>query len=321
MAYLLLEPFIIAILTSAVVAYIFFPLYEKFSKYLKNKKIAAFLVSLIIVLLVTIPSIFLLNSLSKEAYVIYSLGLQKLSAGDLSACETPGLFCDLSNYFGDLQTRYYLEQALQTATNTVINSISSFALSIPIIILNLFVVLFIIYYLFVAAPSLNKKVYTIIPYNKKHLKLILRNFNEVTYAIVYGVFVISVIEALLGMLGFAFIGASSPVLWGLMIGFLALIPMIGPTVVWVPALLIQLYYGIFWKAAVICVVGIIISLIDTFVKPVFLAGRADLNPALMLLGILGGLNLFGIIGIILGPLILSFFTVLFKIYMKERIAA
>ena len=145
--------------------------------------------------------------------------------------------------------------------------------------------------------------------------------NDVTYAIVYGVFVIGVIEALLGMLGFAIIGTASPVLWGLVIGFLALIPFIGATIVWVPALIIQIYSGILWKAVVIGVVGVIISMIDTFVKPVFMGDKADLNPAVMLLGIMGGLNLFGLIGIFLGPIILSFFVVVFKIYMSERITS
>lgn len=319
--YLVIKPYVVPILASVVITYIFYPMYETFVKYLKSKSVSSFLVATIIVLLVTLPSIFLLNSLSKEAYVIYNLGSQKIATGQIFECTTESSFCEFITSFSDLETRFYLEQALEKITNFTLDTVSSFALSIPSIMLDLFVILFIVYYLLISAPQLREKVYSMVPYQQKHINLILKNLNDVTYAIVYGVFIIGIIEALLGMLGFALIGTSSPVLWGLIIGFLALIPFIGATIVWVPALIIQLYYGILWKAIIILITGIIISTIDTFVKPVFMGDKADLNPAVMLLGILGGLNLFGIVGLFLGPLILSFFVVIFKIYMKEKITS
>lgn len=318
-AYLLIKPFIITVLTSGIIAYVFYPLFKSFKKYIKNDKFASFIVSTIIVLLVTIPSVFLIQSLTKEAYVIYSLGLQKLTVTELTACETSNIFCDFINLFGNIEAKFYLEQALEKGTSFILDFISSIALSIPWIIVNLFIILFITYYLFISMSELKQKIFSILPFNKNHIRLILKNLNDVTYSIVYGTFIVAILEALLGMLGFAFIGASSPVLWGLVIGFLTFIPMIGPSVVWVPAFIMQLYQGIYWKIAVIGITGVSLTLIDTFLKPIIMGDKADLNPALVLLGVLGGLNLFGIVGIILGPFILSFFSVLFKIYMQERI--
>src|SRR3989344_6775170 len=103
-AYLLLKPFMVAILSSGIIAYIFYPLYQKLFKVLNNQKVAAFLVSTIIILLVTIPSIFLLNSLTKEAYIIYTFGIQNLNVAELTTCDSPSLLCDVKNLFGDLET-------------------------------------------------------------------------------------------------------------------------------------------------------------------------------------------------------------------------
>ncbi|MBS3112726.1 AI-2E family transporter [Candidatus Woesearchaeota archaeon] len=318
-AYLLLKPFMVAILSSGIIAYIFYPLYQKLFKVLNNQKVAAFLVSTIIILLVTIPSIFLLNSLTKEAYIIYTFGIQNLNVAELTTCDSPSLLCDVKNLFGDLETRYYLEQALDKGTSYILEFFSRLALSLPAILLDLFIILFITYYLFISSATLTEKIYEFLPFNRNHLKLISKNLNDVTYSIIYGVFIVGILEALLAILAFALIGMPSPIFWGLLIGFLAFIPLIGPAAIWVPILLYQLYFGVYWKVWVILIIGVFLSLMDTFLKPIFISGRTDINPALMLLGVLGGINLFGIIGVILGPLILSFFSVLFKIYMQEKI--
>lgn len=316
--YLVLQPFLISLVTSIILAYIFYPLYQKFFNFFKNNYLASFLVSLLLVLLVTLPALFLLNSLSKEAYILYSIGQQQLSKGTLFSCDTPGILCEISTYFSQLSTRYYLERALENVTSAILDSISAFAMSIPTIALNLCVVLFLLFYWFIASENLKKDVFAIIPYSIAHTQMLVRSMNDVTYAIVYGMFVVAVIQSLLGILGFVIVSASSPVLWGLLIGFLAFIPFIGASVVWVPAVLIYLYYGVYWKAVVIGIFGIVISLVETLARPLFISKKVNIDPAIMFLGILGGLHLFGFIGLILGPLILSILMIFIKIYMEDN---
>jgi predicted PurR-regulated permease PerM len=316
--YLVIKPFIVSVLTSVVIVYLFYPLYTRVNLKIKNKHLASFLVSLIIVLLVAIPGIFLLTSVSKEAYIIYTLGLQKLNVGIIN-CDSPGnVLCIFKEMLTTVEARYYLERALESVTGSMINWASSIALSIPSLVLNLFVVLFVGYYLFSEAPQLKKKLYSISPFHKNHLDLILNSVDNLAYSIVYGIFTLSVIEGLIGILGFTIVGASSPVLWGLIIGLLAFIPFIGPIWVWAPATIIYLNDALYWKAGLLFAMGLILSSIDTFLRPVITGSRANVNPVLILLGVLGGLNLFGFSGLILGPMILSFFVIIFNIYVTSK---
>jgi predicted PurR-regulated permease PerM len=316
--YLVIKPFIVSVLTSVVIVYLFYPLYARVNLKIKNKHLASFLVSLIIVLLVAIPGIFLLTSVSKEAYIIYTLGLQKINVGVIN-CDSPNnLLCEFKEMFTSVEAKYYLERALESVTGSVITWASSFALSIPSLVLELFVMLFVVYYLFTEAPKLKKQLFSVSPFHKEHLVMIIDSIDNLTYSIVYGFFSLAVIEGLISILGFTIVGASSPVLWGLVIALLAFIPFIGPIWVWAPATIIYLNDALYWKAGLLLGMGIILSSIDTFLRPVITGNRANINPVLILLGALGGLNLFGFSGLILGPLILSFFVIIFNIYVTSK---
>ena len=104
---------------------------------------------------------------------------------------------------------------------------------------------------------------------------------------------------------FFIFGVSSPIIWGLIIAFLAFVPFIGGALIWIPAVLIKVLNGKPKIAFGIAIGGLVISYIDTFIRPRIIGSKAAIHPAIILLGLLGGLKLMGIPGIIIGPIILS----------------
>jgi predicted PurR-regulated permease PerM len=271
----------------------------------------------IIILLVTIPSLFLVNTLSREGYILYNLGQQKLGSGSLFICESEGFMCNIQMYFSDAKTRFYIQEAWDNVTNSMISSFSNFALSIPNLVLELFMVLFVLFYLFVQVDELKDKILRVFPGHVKFMNSVIQNLSDVTYSVVYGMFIIGVIDFLLSTLAFVIIGVSSPVLWGLVVGFLIFIPFLGPSAVLIPMVILEVITGIWWKVAVLGAVSLAIFAIDTFLRSVIVGDSLDLNPVFVLIGIFGGLHLLGLPGIVIGPLIMSFFTVLINQFEKK----
>ena len=141
--------------------------------------------------------------------------------------------------------------------------------------------------------------------------------NEGIYAVVYGYVLIALVEALIAIGGFALFGVSSPLLLGGIIAVLTFIPLIGPVFVWLPLVLIRVSVNN-WVAAIgILIIGLIINVIDMVIKPKIVGDRAQIHPIMVLLGIFGGLRMFGIIGVVVGPVLLALFLTLLSLFAEE----
>ena len=146
------------------------------------------------------------------------------------------------------------------------------------------------------------------------------------HAIVYGSIVVALIQGTLGGIGFWIVGIPSPILWGILMSLFALIPMVGTGIIWVPASLGMAAYGylsgdtvMVWKAIGLFIYGVfVIAGIDNVLKPKIIGERAHVHPVIILLGVLGGLKFFGIVGFAVGPLILAIFITFLEIYEYEK---
>ena len=126
---------------------------------------------------------------------------------------------------------------------------------------------------------------------------------------------IAALQGLAGGLLFAFLGLGAPVFWGVMMGFLALFPFVGTWMVWVPAAVWFLATGQLVKGVIVVVVGAgIVSSIDNILRPAILSGKTQMNGLLMFLSLLGGVSVFGLLGLVLGPLVTALVIALFEAY-------
>ena len=207
-------------------------------------------------------------------------------------------------------------------TNFVISKGSDFLLSVPRIVLNLFVIFFTLFYFLIDGKKFLKEIGHHLSLGKKKYFMILERLKEIVGGVVFGYLLVALIQGALGGLGFWIFGIPSPIFWGLIMAFLALIPLIGTGVVWVPASAILLLDGIFqdsntliFKAIGLFVYSFIfVSSLDNVIRPKLMSGKAKVHPVIILLGILGGLFLLGPLGVIFGPLILSLTVVLVDLY-------
>jgi len=131
----------------------------------------------------------------------------------------------------------------------------------------------------------------------------------------YGGVVIALLQGILGGILFWIIGIPSPVFWGAIMAFLAIIPVVGAFIVYVPAGIILVLSGSVAKGIIVILVGsLVISQVDNVIRPYLISGRTSLHPLLLFFTILGGIALFGLLGLIIGPMIAAGFTILLQVF-------
>ena len=334
LAFYITRPFLPALITGAIIAYLSHPLYEKLLRHVKNKNIASFIVAAFIILLFAVPLVIILGLVSQEAYSTYTtLNQHNLGTNFLKvickdenwlSCRTVKSFID---FLPEKDLDYYMQVTIQKITGFIIENITQFIASIPSILLNFFVMLFVVYYVLKDGEAIGRRIKNILPLKESHKQHVLDKFHEVTFATFYGSISMAILQGILGSIGFIVLGVQSPILWGFVMALFALVPYFGTAIVWLPAALNLIFIGYLQndnsstiRGVFLIVYGLfVISSIDNFLKPKMIGSKASVHPILVLLGVLGGLSLFGFIGLILGPVMLALLMTFVEIYEEEKV--
>jgi predicted PurR-regulated permease PerM len=317
------------VLAAFVLSYIFYPLYAFVNSKIKKSTVSALLVTFFVLLLLTIPTLFVVNQLSNEVFTGYIIAKQYIDGDSKSiSCEGSRLCELLPESFVDLSPRVrgILSDALGKGSAYVFNQLTNTLLSITAIVLNLFIIFFIMYYMFKDGHKLVNKVKNIFPISKSRQDSLVTQFNNVLSAVVFGTVVVAVIQSILAGIGYYLFGIPSPIMWALITGVVALVPFLGPVVVWLPASLLLMISGyssgdglVFLRGVGLFLYGmLLVSMVDNILKPKIIGSKANVHPALILLGVIGGINFFGIVGIIVGPVIMAMFSTALETYLKEK---
>ncbi|RME15146.1 MAG: AI-2E family transporter [Bdellovibrio sp.] len=239
-----------------------------------------------------------------------------------------GSINDLNNNIYDkFGFRINFKETLNSITIFVLGKIKGFAATIPSKMIQLFILIITTFFMFRDGHIFLNKLKQIFPMDSAHRKHLLKRFNDVIFAVVYGQIITALIQAIIAGIGFFIFGVKSPLLWALVTFFLALIPFLGAAFVWLPISLyflieglIQSDFGFIGRSIGLFLYGaLIISLIDNFLKPKLISNKTQIHTLFIILGIISGISAFGLIGIILGPLILALFLASLTIIEREKI--
>jgi len=250
---------------------------------------------------------------------------EKLSSGIFSGCNLS--FCQkLGKIVQTPTVTNQISNITESLTSKILEVGSQVLLSIPKLLLSVFVMFFALYYFLKNGKELVDRLNHYLHLQKKEYSFILLRLTQIIHGIIYGCFMIALIQGALGALGFFIFGIPSPIFWGLMMAILALIPILGTGFVWVPASLILILDGLSQNSNSLILKGVglflygllIVSTIDNILKPKLVGEKAKVHPLVILIGVFGGLILFGAIGIIIGPLILSMTQVLLETYLAKK---
>ena len=328
-AALLISSLFKTVIAGLILSYVFFPLYKLVYSRLSMKTVSALLVTVLVLLLLTVPSFFVINKLSTEVSVAFVIVKQYIEGGSRAVkCEGSGLCELIPKNLKDAspKVKAVLTNTLGRGTEYIVNRTTQTVLSLPSIFLHLFIVFFIMYYMFKDGEKFIDKLKNGLPLSKHRQDAIIDQFNHVASAVLYGTVIVALLQALLAGVGFFLFGVPSPVIWAIITLVVSLVPFLGPIVIWLPASALLMLSGYYSGEGLVLLRGIglffygmlIVSGIDNVLKPRLIANRAKVHPALVLLGIIGGINFFGIVGFVIGPVVLAMLATAFETYLKER---
>jgi len=304
-SYYIIQGFITAIISAFVISYLLLPLHKLFCRKI-NQKLSAFIIILIIFLIIFSLGYFVISNL-------YSQGQAYLTAENIDYLSNtiPGY---IDNYKIPNQIINYLPKVIEFLGSLLLYILSM----IPGLGFTIFLTLFISYFLLADWDKINNTLKKIIPFTNK-VKII-KKISDSAYHIIYGTLLIAIIEFFIALIGFKIAGLELYFFLAFLVAIAAFIPLIGASIIWIPACLVLLIQGNYFAAIIILITGIIISVVmDNIVSSIIIGNKAKINPVIRLLGVLGGVGLFGFFGFIIGPLILSIFiNFLITSIKKER---
>ena len=332
-----ISPFLNVLVYASLIAVVFNPVFKWISKVLRGHTgIAAFLTTLVVMLVVLTPLTLFIIFLVQEAVSAYDILDSKLVEIDFESFRFTGAFSDLP-WIGDIWTnlaqRYNLRELLGnynfdlfslvrdlgekistflvSQSGTVLKSVGDTMIGVLILLLTIF-------FFFRDGENLTDFLKRLSPLPTKYENEIENKLRETTYAIVVGNFGTAILQGLVGAIGFAIAGVDNVLFWGTIMAFASLIPYIGAAFVWFPASLAFMVQGEWVWAIFLFLWGLcLISIVDNVARPILIGSRSKMHPLATFLVVLGGIFVFGLKGIIFGPLILSLTVTIIHIYQLE----
>jgi predicted PurR-regulated permease PerM len=215
-----------------------------------------------------------------------------------------------------------LESQLSSAAVTASRYIASRALSIGQDTLRVtvffFLMLYLLFFFLRDGPRLLEGLVRALPFGDERERHLLERFAEVSRATIKGTLVVGIAQGMIGGLAFAILGIGSPVLWGVVMALLSILPAVGPALVWLPAAIVLIASGEIVAGVALILVGVfIIGLVDNLLRPILVGRDTRMPDYLILLSTLGGLVGFGLAGIIIGPIIAAFFLSIWQMAERE----
>lgn len=328
--YKVMASFLVPLAWSAIIVVTLHPLYVRFRGKVRPDGLAAFLMTSVVALLILAPLTYLVVALVAEGGHLYEIVQQRLAQENLTAAnlsQHPFVQSLAEKLEGVVDTskwdlRSVITEALQTVSKFVVEHTASFITNIGLGLFQFVLILLSTYYLFKDGERLMDQLRESVPLPEDRLSRMLTHVTDVVRATIYGGLVVAAIQGALGGIMFWILGIPSPVFWGAVMAFFALIPFLGAFVVYLPAAVWLVIAGSYIKATILVVFGVaIVSQIDNFLKPLLISGRTQLHPLLLFFSILGGIQVFGFLGVVLGPVVAAVFVGVFDLYRHSLRAA
>ncbi len=320
----MISMFLIPIILAAVFSGLFYGFYEKLTRRLRGRRgISAGLCCLLLLLLLLIPLYFLGSLVAEEALDFYDSA--EVQVKEIIAQGDQGLLGRLSEIpllqrlgLDRIDWQASLQDVFKGAASLIANVINTATKSTFNVIANLFFTLFAMFYFFKDGDRLIAYMKKFSPLPNEYEDQLIRRFLAVSRGTIKGTMLIGLIKGIIGGLTFWIFGIRSPILWGVIMAILSLIPMVGAWLVMYPAALVLMVTGQVWLGVLLFLIAAVrVGNIDNVLQPILVGRETGLHDLLIFFSSLGGIAMFGVMGFIIGPIIAAFFLTVLDFYAIE----
>ncbi|MDO8528685.1 MAG: AI-2E family transporter [Nanoarchaeota archaeon] len=313
LAFLMLRPILLAIIFGILLAFIFTPLHNRILKLLKAPKITAILVCILLIWLVVLPVWFLLPIIINQSVKLY-IASQQLDFVTPLRKIFPALFAsnDLAAQIGPM-----IHTFVTNTTNSIMNGFADLLLQFPTIMLQTAVVFFTLFFVLKDRERIINYIQSLLPFTSDVQKRMFKLSKDITSSVLIGQIVLGMMQGAILGAGLFIFKVPNALLLTIFSVIAGVLPIVGPALVWIPTA-VFLFAGDNTFAGVgIIIFGLISSFSDSLVRPFFVSRKAELSPAVVLIGMIGGFMMFGVLGFIIGPLILAYLIIILDVYRKK----
>jgi predicted PurR-regulated permease PerM len=324
LCYLLFRPYLTPILFALVIAIVFYPLHRYTQRICRGPTLGALMSTLATLLLTVVPLTFLLLALSNELTNLYH-GLTVKSAGSggviaylLRGSERITAWASRYMPVQDIDVRAVVLSRLENISSSLLHYGANLVGNLFSLATSTVIALIVLFFLFRDGERLLSRLMAMLPSGQDRVSELLDRVKATVATTFYGGFAIGALQGTLTGLSFWALGIDSPILWGMAAAVFSLVPFFGSAIVWVPASIVLLFTGHPAKGIILLVLGTtVIGTVDNILRPIIIHKRVRLHPVLVFFSILGGLQVFGVLGLFVGPVILSVTAALLEMVQKD----
>lgn len=325
--YLLFRPYITPILFACVIAIVFHPLHRVVQRAFPRQNVSAAISTVLTLLLSIAPLTFVLIAISNELSDLYqSLATKDGGTGSLVTSvlqESERVIAWVGRHFPlpTINLKEIVLSRLEGFSSTLMRFGATLVSNAFAFVVNVIIALVILFFLYRDGESAIAKAMAALPFPQERLAELRVRISSTVVANFYGGVVIGALQGTLTGITFWALGLDSPVLWGVVTGFFSLVPMVGTAIIWVPAAIVLLLTGHLAKGIILLALGTaVIGTVDNLIRPIILRKSVHLHMLLVFFALIGGLQVFGVLGLFVGPVILSV-TAALLMMLKEDLAS
>jgi len=314
LSFFLLKPVLLSIITGLILVFIFTPVYDFLFKHFKSKNLAATICCVVLILIIVLP-IWLLTPIVIDQSIKIYLSAQEIDLVTPLKNIFPSLLASdqFSSEVGSITQSFISKSAI-----SLMNYFSDFILNFPQLALQFIVVLFTFFFVLKDKENLASYLQGLMPFPKDIEKKLVDSTKGIAASVIYGQIIIGLLQGIITGLGFIIFKVPNALILTLLATFAGIFPIIGPAFVWIPVVVYLFVTGNNLAAIGVLVFGAIASTSDNFLRPMIVSRRTRLSTPLVLIGMIGGLFFFGIIGLILGPIIIAYLFIVLEAYKHKK---
>jgi len=332
-AFLILSPFLKALTWAAILAVLFYPAYDWLLGVFKGKAtLAALTIIVLIALVIVLPGIQIVGFLAEEVVeLVKSVGALTNSEGVESWKRHPWiqwllgwwsmLGVELAKFKFEIDLRKLVIQGAQVSSGVVLSQLTGAAQNIFLFVANVLLVLFTLFFFLRDGAAFCYRLRRLLPMDPEHQERLFTNIVNAVTAVVHGCLVVAMVQGFLAGLAYLVLGVPYAIVWGVATACFALLPADGSTIITIPVTIYLFLQGDIIRGVLMAIWALgVVGGVDNVLKPIFIGTRLKLPMLFLFFGILGGLSVFGALGLILGPVLFALLTAFLDLYREEYAA-
>lgn len=322
--YAVFSDFLAPIVWAAILAMLFFPLYRVALRWSRGREtVAALGLTLLITWGVLLPTISLSSVITREAIGLYQRTSEYVSSGGLSADidrlhqSRLGRWLDrLEGY--EIDWNAVARSSVDTAGTVIVAQVTSVAKNVAVFIFDFTIMVFTLFFLFRDGERMYRSLRDMIPMDPAHKDAIFSVLYQTLSAVTQGMVATAVAQGVLTWVALWALGLPYTAFLGVAAGVLSLVPFVGAAGVWIPCTIYLAATGDYVRSVILLAYGsVVISMVDNVLRPLLIGGQTRLPTLFLFFGILGGVQVYGVLGLFLGPVLLAIAMAFIRIYQEQ----